>query len=410
MTEITIDSEQLLSDLHRLRGFGSCKSGVVRPAFSEADIASRQWLAERMQDAGLRPVIDPAGNLFGLPPGGDKCLLLGSHSDTQPEGGWLDGAYGVLAALAVARSFNRSGGPPVAVVAFQDEEGRFGPLMGSTIWSGALTLSEADAMPDTTGLTFGEARQEIAALASNEFVGTDRFTGFLEIHIEQGPVLDSAAEKIGVVDSIVGIRTEMFRFTGQQNHAGTTPMALRRDAFQGLVKFADEINRRFEAVVTPTTVWTIGHVTLHPNASSIVPGRVDFSVQWRDGSDDRLDRMKEILRQTATRVAGESGLEFERSGYGAVAVTEIDDFLMGAVSRAAETLAPNQWRAMPSGALHDAAIISRIMPVAMIFVPSLKGISHDFAEDTEEEHLVLGARVLAASARNGSDLRNTKAR
>lgn len=398
MSPIAINPERLLQDLHELRRFGTSGNGVIRPAYSDTDIAAREWLAARMAQAGLTAVFDPVGNLFGLPPGDGKCLLSGSHSDSQPEGGWLDGAYGVIAALEVARASLEAGGPPVAAVSFQDEEGRFGPLTGSRIWSGALSLAEADSLSDLSGLSFAEARRSMAALSQPDFVSADRFTGFIEAHIEQGPVLDSHNEAIGVVESIVGIRSELFRFSGQQNHAGTTPMALRRDAFQGLIRFADTLNARFADVVTPATVWTIGHVSVHPNAESIVPGRVDFTVQWRDGDDARLDRMADIIHATAEEVAQETGLEVERSNYSGIGATTMDERLRAGIASAARDLAPEKWRQMPSGALHDAANVSRLMPVAMIFVPSIGGISHDFAEDTAEAHLVLGAEVLAASA------------
>lgn len=398
MPPIAINPERLIQDLHELRRFGTSGNGVIRPAYSDADIAAREWLAARMAQAGLTAVFDPVGNLFGLPPGDGKCLLSGSHSDSQPEGGWLDGAYGVIAALEVARASLEASGPPVAAVSFQDEEGRFGPLTGSRIWSGALSLAEADSLSDLSGLSFAEARRSMAALSQPDFVSADRFTGFIEAHIEQGPVLDSHNEAIGVVESIVGIRSELFRFSGQQNHAGTTPMALRRDAFQGLIRFADTLNARFADVVTPATVWTIGHVSVHPNAESIVPGRVDFTVQWRDGDDARLDRMADIIHATAEEVAQETDLEVERSNYSGIGATTMDERLRAGIASAARDLAPEKWRQMPSGALHDAANVSRLMPVAMIFVPSIGGVSHDFAEDTAEAHLVLGAEVLAASA------------
>lgn len=395
---MTIDSNRLLADLHRLRSFGACGKGVVRPAYSDADVAAREWLAERMREAGLRPVFDPVGNLFGLPPGDDRCILLGSHSDSQPEGGWLDGAYGVVAALEAARAALESGGPPMAVVSFQDEEGRFGVLTGSRIWAGALPLDEADRLVDTAGSSLADTRRVMASLCAREFVNPARFSGFIEAHIEQGPVLDSRSEAIGVVESIVGIRSQRFRFLGQQNHAGTTPMTLRRDAFQGLVKYADALNRLLADIVAPDTVWTIGHVSLHPNAPSIVPGQVDFTVQWRDADEDRLERMAAIVREAAARASEQHGLDIEPQASTAVPPTQLDARLVARIEAAAKRRAPGQWRRMPSGALHDAANVSRLMPAAMIFVPSIGGISHDFSEDTAEEHLVLGAQVLAESA------------
>ncbi|MDA4846138.1 hydantoinase/carbamoylase family amidase [Hoeflea poritis] len=395
MPPININPDRLLGDLQKLRSFGARQSGVVRPAFSEADIAAREWLAGRMREAGLEPVFDPAGNLFGVPQTDRPCILSGSHSDSQPEGGWLDGAYGVIAALEVARASAETGGPPVAVVSFQDEEGRFGALTGSRIWTGALPLDEADGITDLEGRSFAEARAAMAGLCVAGFIQPGRFSGFIEAHIEQGPVLDDAAESIGVVNAIVGIRSLQMRFTGHQNHAGTTPMAVRRDAFQGLAAFTGAINRDFADVVTPATVWTIGHVALQPNASSIVPGQADFTVQWRDGSADRLDHMEAIIRETAMRLCDDRGLQLDISNPVAVPPTEMDATLRARLERAAETTAPGAWRIMPSGALHDAANVARLMPAAMLFVPSIGGVSHNFSEDTHKHDLVRGAEVLA---------------
>lgn len=400
MNRFNINPTRLLADLHHLRTFGAHGNGVIRPAFSKADVDSRRWLADRMNEAGLEAVFDPAGNLFGLPPGEEQSILLGSHSDTQPEGGWLDGAYGVISALEVARASLEGGGPPAAVVSFQDEEGRFGVLTGSRIWAGCLSLGEADRLTDTEGCSFGDARRTMESLCRDDFVDPGRFTGFIEAHIEQGPVLDTHGESIGVVENIVGIREQRFRFLGQQNHAGTTPMALRRDAFQALVDYASELNALFADVVTESTVWTIGHVSLHPNAASIVPGRVDFSVQWRDADEERLDRMAEIVQAAAERMAAGRRIDVDRLAYTAVPPTRLDPRLVDAIETAAKNLSAGSWRRMPSGALHDAANVSLLMPAAMIFVPSLGGVSHDFSEDTSEHHLELGARALADSVLN----------
>lgn len=396
-----LNTERFLADLHGLREFGAAGigKGVVRPAYGAADLAARDWLAGRMTDAGLDARIDPMGNLFGL--AGGRSLLLGSHSDTQPEGGWLDGALGVIAALEVARAAREDSGPPVSVVSFQDEEGRFGVTTGSAVWSGHLSLDEADGLTDHTGVTLAQARAEIA-VRSGAFVDPARFSGFVELHIEQGPVLDTAGDRIGVVTDIVGIRDLRITFRGQQNHAGTTPMSLRRDAFQALSTFNTRINARFRDIVTPRTVWTVGHVALHPNASSIVPGRAVFSMQWRDGDSARLDRMEEIIRATAREVGDEMGMALEFGPLLGLEPVAMDPGLRAALEAGAEDVAPGKWRAMPSGALHDATNVARLMPVAMLFVPSIGGISHAFDEDTDEADLVAGLNVLAnAVARLG---------
>lgn len=392
-----LDSERFLADLRQLQMFGASGDGkgVVRPAYSEADMAARDWLAGRMADAGLSPRFDAMGNLFGLTDA--PSLLLGSHSDSQPTGGWLDGALGVVAALEVARASREAGGPAISVVSFQNEEGRFGVTTGSAVWSGGLDLAEADGLVDHHGMALAEAR---AVLGQRVGPGIDpaQFTGFVELHIEQGPTLDTAREQIGVVTGIVGIRDRVITLKGQQNHAGTTPMALRRDAFQGLATFNTRLNDRFRNVVTPQTVWTIGHVSVGPNASSIVPGEVRFSMQWRDSDTDRLARMEEIIESTVREVAAEMGLSVSFGPLLGLEPVAMDNCLRQKLEHAAEDVARGAWRLMPSGALHDATNVSRLMPVAMLFVPSIGGISHAFEEDTNEEDLVAGLRVLARAA------------
>ncbi len=386
---MAIDHARFLADLHKLRSFGASGvgKGVIRPAYSDADIAARKWLASRMAEAGLTPQFDPVGNLFGLAEG--PSLLMGSHSDSQPEGGWLDGALGVIAALEIARASDR----PISVVSFQDEEGRFGVTTGSAVWSGGLPLEKADGLTDGAGISFGAARASMADLAQG-FIDPAQFSGFIEMHIEQGPALDAAGEQIGVVTDIVGIRDMSITLEGQQNHAGTTPMHLRRDAFQALSLFNSRLNDRLRNVVTPQTVWTIGRVDLHPNASSIVPGRVRFSMQWRDGEADRLHRMEEIIRTTVQEVAAEQEVALEFGPMLGLEPVAMNGTLRHALEQGAEAVAPGKWRLMPSGALHDATNVARLMPVAMLFVPSINGISHDFAEDTSQDDLIAGLKVL----------------
>lgn len=395
MTSFRINTERMLSDLDALRRIGAVKTGVVRPAYSEDDRLARIWLTERMEEAGLQVCVDAIGNVFGLPPGDDKCILVGSHSDTQPEGGWLDGAYGVIVGLEIARSSLEQGGSPVACVSFQDEEGRFSTLTGSRVWAGLMPLEQADECCDGAGLRLGQARLQRAGLPEVREVSIERFSAFLEIHIEQGPVLDTTGERIGVVENIVGIRTEKMSFIGEQNHAGTTPMNLRRDAFQCLNQFVAVVNERLAAVSTPSTVWTIGQVALHPNANSIVPGRVDFTIQWRDGDDARLDRMQDIIYATAGETAFARGLEWQHFGCDLIAPTQSNAAIVQTMAAAAENIAPGMWRRMSSGALHDAANVSGVLPMAMLFVPSKGGVSHNFAEDTDRADLALGAEILA---------------
>ncbi|MCV9999336.1 M20 family metallo-hydrolase [Pararhizobium sp. YC-54] len=395
MTRFQIDGERMLADLGKLRTFGACGNGVKRRAFTDADIASRKWLATRMTEAGLTVHIDPVGNVFGMPGEATNCILVGSHSDTQPEGGWLDGALGVIVGLEVARAAREAGGPPIACVSFQDEEGRFSTLTGSRVWTGALSLEDADQLVDADGACFAQERQKAAQIGPVANVPPEWFRAFLELHIEQGPVLDTTGERIGVVSDIVGIAGERMSFIGEQNHAGTTPMRLRKDAFQALVRFTDALNTKLRTIVGPATVWTIGHVVVHPNAASVVPGRVDFSVQWRDPSDRLLQDMRTVIHQTAKETADTNGIEWQHSNYNAIPATRCDPTIVSVLERAARTAAPNAWRPMTSGALHDAANVSKLMPMGMLFVPSINGISHNFDEDTAIADLVLGAQTFA---------------
>lgn len=394
---ISVNPERFLSDLHTLRSIGASGvgKGVVRRAFSETDVAAREWLGAQIAAAGLTPHVDPMGNVFGLADG--PSLLLGSHSDTQPEGGWLDGALGVIAGLEIARAAKAQGRPGVSVVSFQDEEGRFGGLTGSMVWSGKLSLEDADRLTDAKSVTLGDARQVMAGVAG-DFVDPARFAGFIEMHIEQGLTLDETGETIGVVTDIVGSRQLKVTYRGQQNHAGTTLMHQRRDAFQGVAAFTAALNDRLRNIVTPRTVWTIGQVELHPNAPSVVPGEARFSVQWRDADEDRLHRMETCIRDLAQEISQANGLEVDIVPIKALLPVPMEPALQVALQAAAEAEAPGKWRDMPSGALHDASNVAALMPAAMLFVPSIGGISHAFEEDTAEEHLVTGLRVLARAA------------
>jgi beta-ureidopropionase / N-carbamoyl-L-amino-acid hydrolase len=402
MRAIPVDPARFLADLHALRRFGgdSASKGVRRRAFSPEDLAARDWLAELIAAAGLEPRFDPVGNLFGLAPG--RSLLLGSHSDTQPEGGWLDGALGVMAALEIARASREAGGPAISVVSFQDEEGRFGALTGSSVWAGKLSLDAADALVATDGLSFGAARAQLGARAG-DFVDPARFSAFLEMHIEQGPVLDLAGEAIGVVTGIVGLRQVQVTVTGQQNHAGTTPMAHRRDAFGAAARIATALPERLANIVTPQSVWTIGQIALHPGAASVVPGRAEFSLQWRDIDRDRLDRMEAAIMGLLADVEAQTGCGISaRRLRHDLSPMPMDQGMQAVLADTAEAVAPGRWRAMASGALHDASNLAALMPVGMVFVPSIGGISHAFEEDTDEADLVTGLQVLAdAAARIG---------
>jgi N-carbamoyl-L-amino-acid hydrolase len=392
---IPVNPERMLAELDELRRIGGVGKGVRRPAFSDADIEARAWLADRMKEAGLEAVVDPWGNLFGLPSGDGPCLLVGSHSDTQPLGGWLDGIYGVACGLELARAAREAGGSRVAAVSFQDEEGRFGGLTGSAVWAGAMAPDAADRLTDAQGITLAEARRRAREITEVREVPPALFSAYIEAHIEQGPVLDRAGETLGVVEAIVGVRSATLVFSGEANHAGTTPMPMRRDAVRGFYRFATELDAVFAPLVTERTVWTLGRIVVEPNAPSIVPGSATVSMQMRDPDAVRLDRLLDEALAVADHVAEAQKLDLSVSAGFTADPVPMDARMIEALADAAERVAPGRWRRMPSGALHDATNVSRVLPSAMLFVPSIGGISHNPDEDTKRPDLEAGLLALA---------------
>ena len=231
---IEIDPERLLKDLSTLRSFGAVGNGVVRTAFSDIDMASRRWLAEQLANADLKASVDGVGNVIATTEECSRSLLIGSHSDTQPTGGWLDGALGVIYGLEIARSYSEAGRLPgigIDVVSWMDEEGTYFSSLGSRSFCGEFTDAELFELPSVQGGSIGDLLQRVGlGETSRSILDHDRYLGYLEAHIEQGPFLEKTGHRIGVVTSIVGVRDFVIRFHGSQNHAGTTPMNLRRDA------------------------------------------------------------------------------------------------------------------------------------------------------------------------------------
>ncbi|HEX2555727.1 MAG TPA: hydantoinase/carbamoylase family amidase [Microvirga sp.] len=394
---VEIDPARLLSDLDALRTIGAEGSGVVREAFTPPDLDGRRWLADRLKDAGLRPLWDPVGNLFGLPASTGPAILIGSHSDTQPEGGWLDGSYGVICGLEIARAIRDAGLSGVAVVSFADEEGTFEPLMGSRVWTGELPLSALHDRTDRQGRRLGDVLGGVPELARAEHVPPTLFSAYIEPHIEQGPILDDAHEGIGIVESIVGMQHIEVTVLGDQNHAGTTPMSRRRDAVMGFVALAHAVDEAFRRQAGPATVWTFGRVNVAPNATSIVPGRVDAMLQIRDPDRQRLDDLADRARAIAQGITAQGTVRIGTRTAAMLPPAPMDAALVSKLASSAEKAVASRWRRMVSGALHDAVPVSRILPSAMLFVPSLGGRSHCFEEDTRVEDLVQGCAVLAAA-------------
>jgi N-carbamoyl-L-amino-acid hydrolase len=398
-----IDPQRLLSDLRHLRSIGAQGPGVVRPAFSAKDMEARRWLKARYEEAGLEATIDGVGNVLGRSRKPGKALLLGSHSDTQPTGGWLDGALGVIYALEVARALaadQAASGLPVDIVSFQDEESRFVGCLGSRSLIGGLTPEMEAGALDKDGVSLADAlKQAGLAGAPRLKLSRQRHAGFVEAHIEQGPNLEDTGNRIGVVTGIVGLRGIRLEFKGQQNHAGTTMMARRRDASSALYELAHRINQEFPKVAGARSVWTMGRLKVEPNATSIVPGYADLDLQFRDASDAPLDAFEKVVARLVAEMNARGGVKITAIPSRApIPPTRMDPDLQKHIEAAAERHAPGKWQRMPSGAFHDAGIISASLPSAMLFIPSIGGISHDFAEDSRDEDIVLGCQVLADAA------------
>ncbi len=395
----TVDGPRLLDDLRTLRTFGAQGSGVVRPSLSPIDLEARHWLRDRMAAAGLTAELDGVGNVIGRSPNPGPALLIGSHSDTQPTGGWLDGAYGVICALEVARALlddPATAHLAVDVVAWIDEEATFLGCLGSRSFCGLLTADELAAAHDDQGRLLSDALAAAGLDGAGARHDPDRHVGYLEAHIEQGANLEREGNRLGVVSAIVGSRNLTVEFTGQQNHAGTTPMALRRDAGRALVRFATAVDDAFGPLAGPRTVWTIGRLALHPGAASIIPGRADLHLQFRDPESDRLAAMEDAVTEVAERVAAEHGmgLTIEPSGR-PIEPVAMDPGVRGHLEEAAATTAPGRSVTMTSAAIHDAMFLAEVMPAGMLFVPSIGGISHDFAENSSDDDIVTGCRVVA---------------
>jgi N-carbamoyl-L-amino-acid hydrolase len=399
-SNIAINGARLLADLYRLREFGTFKTGVHRPTYSEADIASRHWIAERMREAGLDATIDGIGNVIGRAPGPAAKLLLGSHSETQNEAGWLDGALGVIYGIEVARTLAEQGrAGAIDVASWADEEGHYLSFPGSRSFIGELTEAEIDTAKNRyVGKPLREVLAE-AGLAGLPRIRCDpaRYRGYIEAHIEQGDDLEARALKIGVVTSIVGIWQYRITVEGIQNHAGTTRMAIRKDAGAALVKLITAIEAAFRKACAERTVWTVGRITLYPGAASIIPGGADASFQFRDADPEVLNRLEATLKSLveAANTAGPCKVTLHTISRSTP--TKSDPALMAALDRAAEQHAPALWQRMPSGAGHDAQYLAKTMPSAMLFVPSIGGISHHWSENTSDEDITLGCQVLAAA-------------
>lgn len=401
-----VDREQLLADLEDLARIGATPDGgVTRLVCTPEYQAAQDWLRKRLAALGLVVTSDGAGNLFGhyRPAGGgaaEPSVYVGSHLDTVPNGGRYDGALGVVAALAAARAIIAAGGAarPFTVVCWADEEGaRFGAgLFGSRAATGEVTAAELTASRDSKGISRAEAMRQCgldpqAALAARLPAGAVRH--YLELHIEQGATLAEAGAEIGIVEGIVGIRRYEVTFAGQANHAGTTPMHLRRDALRGAARLIQAVPAIVSRRGSGRSVGTVGQLNVRPGAANVIPGEATLTVELRDLASDVLQVLCDEVAQAAREAAEAEGLIVSIALKDLAQPALLDENLR---ARIADLCRARGYSALslPSGAGHDAQSLAPLAPSAMIFVPSRDGISHSPHEYTSPADCARGAQIL----------------
>ncbi|MBS0519270.1 MAG: Zn-dependent hydrolase [Proteobacteria bacterium] len=397
--DIKVDDSSLLGALDELAQIGAIEGGgCARLALSDEDKAGRDLVVARMKALGLQVQMDAIGNVIGLRPGREKLapVMTGSHIDTVRTGGRYDGNYGVLAGLEVVRALNAAGVStrrPIAVAFFTNEEGaRFQPdMLGSLVYAGGLGLNEAYAAADKDGLSVGDELRRIGYLGAAR-PGAIRPSAFIELHIEQGPVLDEEKIRIGVVESVQGISWTEYTVSGVSNHAGTTPMRLRRDAGY-LAASVNVFARRLAREMGGHQVATIGALALRPNLINVVPNRAVFTVDLRNTDEAKLKEAEARVAAHIAEVAKEERVAVEAKVLARFEPVIFDAGLVDRVEHHARALSLST-RRMPSGAGHDAQMMQRLCPTAMIFVPSVAGLSHNVEEHTAPADLVAGAQVL----------------
>jgi beta-ureidopropionase / N-carbamoyl-L-amino-acid hydrolase len=393
---IRINGKRLLADLRELASFGAFKTGVDRIALSAEDIAARRWLVGKLAAAGLNASMDRVGNVVGRDPNANKAILIGSHTDTVPKGGWLDGALGVGYALEIARSAIEANEPHatgVDAISFEDEEGTYLPFLGSRSFFADIDDTDIAAAKSKDGASLAAALATIAAEPPPHRFDAKREVCYLEAHIEQGPRMEAGGNRIGVVTGLVGIKRFRLESHGAANHAGTTPMAMRKDAGAALIALAAGIGDDMRRLAGPDTVWNIGNMIFRPGAANVVPREGEMLLEFRDIDGAVMDRIEErFLARVAEANRGPVKIEIEKTA--SLAPTALAPNL-GAAIAAAATARGEKPVSLPSGAGHDAMVVARYMPAAMMFIPSIGGISHDVTENTSDADIVFGCEVLA---------------
>ena len=395
-----INGERLWDSLMEMAKIGATeKGGVCRLALTDLDREARDLFVRWCKEAGCTVRVDKIGNIFARRDGKDNSLppvVTGSHIDSQPTGGRFDGIYGVLSGLEVIRSLNDHNIEtlaPIEATAWTNEEGsRFPPAMvASGVFAGVFDLEYGLSRADLDGITMGEELARIGYDGCEE-VGQREFKAFFEAHIEQGPILEDEKKTIGVVTDAQGQRWYEVKLTGQESHAGPTPMLSRKDALVGAAKIVTEVNR-IGLEHLPGACSTVGLMQVFPNSRNVIPGEVFFTIDFRHPNADKLLAMDTELREVCQKVANDLGLvmEFEQIWYSPP--VPFNTSCVDSVRRAAENSGYSH-RDIISGAGHDACYISRVAPTAMVFVPCEDGISHNEAENADPADIAAGCDVL----------------
>lgn len=397
-----INIDRICSDLETLAQFGAEGVGVARPGFSNAYRQAVDWLSERMREAGLSVREDAAGNLIGrLGPAGGAAVVSGSHIDSVPNGGKYDGTLGVLAALEVARSLEDRAASlrhAFEVIAFMDEEGAFLGELGCRAMAGTLTFSDLEGVRGRDGSLLVDA-MEAYGIDPRGVDSAARprgdFRAYVELHIEQGPVLESRRFDIGVVTGIVGIHVSEFIFSGEANHAGTTPVPMRKDAMRAAAEAMTAVFRQLESEFLPDRHRvTYGAVDLAPGAQNVVPERVTLTQEIRAETLAQIDELYAMTCRIAGETAARHGVAMETNPVSFDAPAEMSERVMALIEEQARDSGCRVLR-MPSGAGHDAQVMAQVADTGMIFIPSIGGISHNPAEHSSRDQIERGATVLS---------------
>lgn len=406
---LSINLERLKQDFFELAEIGKNPEdrGLYRTAFSEADMEGRQWFRDKLAACGITARTDGAANVFGkleCSRPDAKTILVGSHLDTVPCAGPLDGGLGVLVGLESLRTLQEAGGSlekHLEVVAFSDEEGRFGGMFGSESAVGAITPESLEYFSDLEGCTLSDAMRRCGMdplKALDARLDPNDFEAYLELHIEQGPVLDNLRKSVGIVENITGLFKWLIKIRGTANHAGTTPMDMRQDAFMGLADFAHEIPRILEENGTESSRATIGKAQILPGAPNTVPGLVELTIDVRDTSNQVLEDLGQAMHRALSAIARRRKLMFDYEIQSEIPPTPCHPDIVSVLERQARALELEYLR-MPSGAAHDAQIMARLTQVGMIFVPSREGKSHSPAEWTDWTDIEAGANLAVNTLR-----------